>query len=201
MSRPGRSASCQPRVVVCTGMSTSSAAVRPIMSAPGPRSGSSGRCGRSGSSPKTTRQASTGSVPGIDPIPVALAAGHGNCWFCSLTVLSLMLPSRRSADVAELEIRSPTASVPRHARRWPLPHRAPVSVPVRQRRTPGYVRELVVCSSGPLGRRDRGIAFDPRVLLRADVAAEDDPGQLSHAAPGGRPVREGQVRALPGGLR
>jgi hypothetical protein len=32
-------------------------------------------------------------VPGIDPIPVALAAGHGNCWFCSLTVPSLMLPA------------------------------------------------------------------------------------------------------------
>jgi len=52
-------------------------AVRPVRSAPGPRAGSSGRCGKSGSSPAMTRMASAGSVPGIDPIPVALPAGHG----------------------------------------------------------------------------------------------------------------------------
>src|SRR3954469_9776873 len=48
------------------------------MSAPGPRAGSSGRCGRSGSSPKTMRWASVTSVPGSEPIPVAAPAGHGN---------------------------------------------------------------------------------------------------------------------------
>ena len=76
-SRPGRSASRQPRGLTSTGMSTSRAAVRPVRSAPGPRAGSSGRCGRSGSSPAMTRIASAGSVPGIEPIPVALPAGHG----------------------------------------------------------------------------------------------------------------------------
>ena len=76
-SRPGRSATRQPRGVTSTAMSTSSAAVRPVRSAPGPRSGSSGRCGKSGSSPTTTRIASAGLVPGIEPIPVALPAGHG----------------------------------------------------------------------------------------------------------------------------
>ena len=54
-----------------------SPALRPIRSAPGPRSGSSGRCGRSGSSPKTIRCASAMSVPGSEPIPVAAPAGHG----------------------------------------------------------------------------------------------------------------------------
>ncbi len=49
------------------------ASVRPSMSAPGPRAGSSGRCGTS-SSPATIRAASTGSVPGIDPIPVTCTA-------------------------------------------------------------------------------------------------------------------------------
>ena len=76
-SRPGRSARRQPRGVTSTAMSTSSAAVRPVRSAPGPRSGSSGRCGKSGSSPAMTRIASAGLVPGIEPIPVALPAGHG----------------------------------------------------------------------------------------------------------------------------
>ena len=76
-SRPGCSASRQPRGVTSTGISTSSAAVRPVRSAPGPRSGSSGRCGKSGSSPAMTRIASAGLVPGIEPIPVALPAGQG----------------------------------------------------------------------------------------------------------------------------
>ncbi|GAA3435658.1 hypothetical protein GCM10018954_052650 [Kutzneria kofuensis] len=52
-------------------------AVRPIMSAPTPRAGSSARCGRSGSSPTTTRLASPGSVPGSDPMPVATAVAQG----------------------------------------------------------------------------------------------------------------------------
>ncbi len=76
-SRPGRSASRQPRGVTSAGMSTSRAAVRPVRSAPGPRSGSSGRYGNPGSSPATTRIASAGSVPGIDPIPVALPGAQG----------------------------------------------------------------------------------------------------------------------------
>src|SRR5690606_4581603 len=48
---------------------------RPIMSAPRPRRGSSGRYGQSGSSPKTVRTASPMSVPGRDPMPVATPAG------------------------------------------------------------------------------------------------------------------------------
>src|SRR5204862_557122 len=58
--------------------STSSPVARPIMSAPGPRAGSSGRYGRSGSSPNVMRTASPMSVPGNDPIPVAAPAGHGS---------------------------------------------------------------------------------------------------------------------------
>src|SRR3954449_779865 len=42
-----------------------------MRSAPAPRSGSSGRCGKSGSSPVTSRSASTGSVPGREPTPEA----------------------------------------------------------------------------------------------------------------------------------
>ena len=68
----GRPASSR-AAVVSTGRSTSSAAVRPVMSAPDPRPGSSGRCGRSGSSPRIMATASAGSVPGMDPIPVAAA--------------------------------------------------------------------------------------------------------------------------------
>ena len=48
-----------------------SPAPRPIKSAPGPRAGSSGRCGRSGSSPRTSFAASAMSVPGSEPTPVA----------------------------------------------------------------------------------------------------------------------------------
>src|SRR4051812_14662079 len=47
------------------------------MSAPAPRPGSSGRCGKSGSSPVTSRSASTGSVPGRDPTPEAGPHGVG----------------------------------------------------------------------------------------------------------------------------
>ena len=54
-----------------------SEAVRPIMSAPGPRAGSSARCGTS-SSPATIRAASRESVPGIDPTPVTWTA-RGSC--------------------------------------------------------------------------------------------------------------------------
>src|ERR1700678_187804 len=81
MSRPGRSAIRQPRGVTSTGMSTSSAAVRPMMSAPGPRPGSSARYGRSGTSVAMTRAASIGVSPGIDPIPVAVPGTHGNACF------------------------------------------------------------------------------------------------------------------------
>src|SRR4051812_46758399 len=53
-----------------------------MRSAPAPRPGSSGRCGRSGSSPVTRRNASTGSVPGSDPTPEAgphwVGAGLGS---------------------------------------------------------------------------------------------------------------------------
>src|SRR5579863_24594 len=87
-SRPGRSARRQPRGVTSAGMSTSRAAVRPVRSAPGPRSGSSGRYGKSGSSPVMTRIASPGSVPGIEPIPVALPGGHGKRWLSTLPSLS-----------------------------------------------------------------------------------------------------------------
>src|SRR3954467_5050515 len=48
-----------------------------MRSAPAPRPGSSGRCGRSGSSPVTRRNASTGSVPGSDPTPEAGPHGVG----------------------------------------------------------------------------------------------------------------------------
>src|SRR5690242_20513007 len=47
------------------------------MSAPGPRSGSSARCGSSGSSPTISRWASVTSVPGSEPIPVAAPVGQG----------------------------------------------------------------------------------------------------------------------------
>ena len=72
-SRPGRSTSRQPTGCRSTGMSTSSAAARPIMSAPGPRAGSSGRYGTcgSGSSPSVVRSVSTPSSPGHEPTPLA----------------------------------------------------------------------------------------------------------------------------------
>src|SRR4051812_41815881 len=47
------------------------------MSAPTPRSGNSGRYGRSGSSPNTIARASSTSWPGIEPTPVAAPLGHG----------------------------------------------------------------------------------------------------------------------------
>src|SRR5262245_5619558 len=53
------------------------AAGRPIMSEPGPRAGSSGRWGKSGSSPNTSLVASTGSVPGREPTPVADPGAQG----------------------------------------------------------------------------------------------------------------------------
>ncbi len=62
-----------------TGSSDSRPAPRPISSAPGPRAGSSGRYGRSVSSPSTVATASTMSVPGSDPTPVAEPAGHNGC--------------------------------------------------------------------------------------------------------------------------
>ena len=70
---------------------------RPIMSAPAPRAGSSGTCGRSGSSPSTVLVASAGSVPGIDPTPVATPA---SC--CSVTAATLaprgIVGARRQHD-------------------------------------------------------------------------------------------------------
>ena len=98
-SRPGRSASRQPRVVTSAGMSTSRAAVRPVRSAPGPRSGSSARCGKPASSPAMTRMASAGSVPGIDPIPVALPGDHGKGW---LSTVSSLEPAGPGAELRPL---------------------------------------------------------------------------------------------------
>jgi hypothetical protein len=57
-------------------------AVRPIMSAPGPRAGSSGRKGKSSKVPVTVLAASRASPPGMDPTPVA--APNLN-WLFSLT--------------------------------------------------------------------------------------------------------------------
>src|SRR5690349_12740907 len=54
-------------------MSTSSAAARPIMSAPRPRAGNSTRCGSVCSSPITISAASRGDDPGHDPMPLAAA--------------------------------------------------------------------------------------------------------------------------------
>ena len=103
-ARPGRAAAArwraasrvlagpakrQPRVVVSTARPVSSAAVRPVRSAPGPRPGSSGRCGKPGSSPSTTATASAGSVPGIEPTPVALPGGQGKGGISWLTQPSL----------------------------------------------------------------------------------------------------------------
>ena len=98
MSRPGRSVNRHRPAVISTGSSISSAAVRPVRSAPGPRSGSSARCGKSGSSPRMIRVASAGSVPGMEPTPVALAGGHGNegAEFVSCTLLSLGRAARES---------------------------------------------------------------------------------------------------------
>ena len=88
----------QPEGWRSTGRSGSSAHVRPTRSAPGPRPGSSGRCGSSGSSPATIADASRGSVPGIDPtalpeprastgktgdsarIRARLSSRHGRTW-------------------------------------------------------------------------------------------------------------------------
>ena len=75
-SRPGRAVTRQPVGTTSTARSTSSAAVRPIMSAPTPRAGSSGRCGSSGSSPTTVAAASPTSVPGSEPTPVAAPEGQ-----------------------------------------------------------------------------------------------------------------------------
>ena len=50
--------------------------MRPIMSAPTPRAGSSGRAVSTGSSPATMAAASRGSVPGMEPTPVAAPSGQ-----------------------------------------------------------------------------------------------------------------------------
>src|SRR5215469_13444316 len=89
-------------------MSTSRAAVRPVRSAPGPRAGSSARCGRSGSSPKTRRNASAGSVPGSEPTPVALAGGQGK----GSSVISGTLPSLRLCSPARLRAAPPASPFP-----------------------------------------------------------------------------------------
>ena len=64
----------QPLGCRSTGSSASSAAPRPTRSACGPRRGSSGRWGSAASSPSTMRTASSGSVPGMLPTPVASTA-------------------------------------------------------------------------------------------------------------------------------
>ncbi len=95
-------------------MSTRNAAPRPIMSAPGPRAGSSGRCGRSGSSPRTVLVASAGSVPGIDPTPVATPA---NC--CSVTAATLAaagLSVPRGSMTGMYAERAPAADLAGHLR-------------------------------------------------------------------------------------
>ena len=69
------------------------------MSATGPAPGSSGRCGRSGSSPSTTRSASPKSSPGIDPTPVRRTRSRGR----------LAAVARRVAEmVAEPTTREPS---------------------------------------------------------------------------------------------
>ncbi len=65
--------------------STRSPAVRPIMSAPGPRAGSSGRWGSVSNEPVTVFAASRASVPGIEPTPVAVPAPHDMDLLFSLT--------------------------------------------------------------------------------------------------------------------
>ncbi len=71
VSRPGRSPRRQPLGSTRAYSSTSIPAVRPIMSAPGPRAGSSGRWGKSSKLPVTVFAASRASVPGREPMPVA----------------------------------------------------------------------------------------------------------------------------------
>ncbi len=73
-STPGASVSRQPAGCRSAPSSLTMARARPVMVAPAPRPGSSGRWGRSGSSPSTVRTASAyaaSSSPGIDPTPVA----------------------------------------------------------------------------------------------------------------------------------
>lgn len=72
-SRPGRSLIRQPLGSTWAYMSTSSPRERPIMSAPGPRAGSSARYGNSSKDPVTVLAASRASPPGREPTPVALA--------------------------------------------------------------------------------------------------------------------------------
>lgn len=71
VSRPGRSPSRHPLGSTRAYSSTSIPAVRPIMSAPGPRAGSSARNGKSSKDPVTVLAASRASPPGIEPTPVA----------------------------------------------------------------------------------------------------------------------------------
>src|SRR3954466_15271318 len=81
------------------------------MSAPTPRAGSSGRWGKSGSSPNTTAAASAGSVPGIEPIAVAAPLGQSR----SLTTADsgrpaadggdrAAAPGRRDADIHRISV-------------------------------------------------------------------------------------------------
>jgi len=72
-STPGASVSRQPAGCRSKPSSATTASDRAVMPAIAPRSGSSGRCGISGSSPSTVRTASWMSSPGSDPTPVATA--------------------------------------------------------------------------------------------------------------------------------
>lgn len=71
VSRPGRSPIRQPLGSTRANSSTSIPAVRPIMSAPGPRAGSSARNGKSSKDPVAVLAASRASPPGREPTPVA----------------------------------------------------------------------------------------------------------------------------------
>jgi hypothetical protein len=168
------------------------------MSAPAPRSGSSGRCAKSGSSPVTRRSASTGSVPGRDPTPEAgphrvapgpTAPSRGSSRACeggggpgpsSVGESTATTVARRRQDAAGRQ-HGPTGSPPAA----PGPPDGPATTRrPRSRRVGG----------GPGDRHVRGRvgagAVDGGTGLRVDV--DDRPGEARRRGP----TRNGTSRSV-----
>ena len=111
---PGRSTSRQPEGCRSTCRSTSSAAVRPTMSAPGPRPGSSGRCGRSGRAKAVGIWAGFAGAGGTLGLLVSGALLEGFYWgsiflvtaalaVAALVGVILVVPSTKSSEHVGLD--------------------------------------------------------------------------------------------------
>src|ERR1700753_2095097 len=192
MIRPGRSAIRHPVGTVSTGMSISRAAVRPMRSAPGPRFGSSGRNGKSGSSSTTIRTAAAGSVPGSDPVPVPLPTAQGKVFWPGPRSVpwSPLLPF--SVTLPSLE---PRGDVPEDLRRG---RRSARSTDQDLARDPDVGRER--------GRLDFSFNGPVQLRVRVRMVVDDlveEPGradQGAHAGRGGQSRLERRRLSQPEGV-